>query len=286
MAATSEVRDEAQMIAKILAGDSQLFHELIRPYERRVYVMALSFLHNEADAEDATQEAFLKAFRNLSSFRGEARFGTWLVSIALNEARSRIRTGIRSRCNRWMSPRRNRGIRPRYLLRDWKEIPSEALERKEVRLLLQKAITALPLIYREVFELRDIEQLSIHEAAAALDISIAAVKVRLHRARMMLQKKLAPELKQVARQTEVVGVVIECKHVWAHISGYLDATLPPEVLEQVQKHLEHCEICSAILDSTRNILILTADERVFELPLGFSERLHARLEEEIRGLAP
>jgi hypothetical protein len=77
-------------------------------------------------------------------------------------------------------------------------------------------------------------------------------------------------------------VVIDCKHVWDHISGYLDATLPPEV----QKHLEHCEICSAILDSTRNILILTADERVFELPLGFSERLHARLEEEIQGLEP
>ncbi|MDX6460347.1 MAG: hypothetical protein QOE55_4044, partial [Acidobacteriaceae bacterium] len=60
----------------------------------------------------------------------------------------------------------------------------------------------------------------------------------------------------------------------------------PDVLEQVQKHLEHCEICSAILDSTRNILILTADERVFELPLGFSERLHTRLEEEIEGLDP
>lgn len=78
-------------------------------------------------------------------------------------------------------------------------------------------------------------------------------------------------------------MVIECKHVWEYISGYLDQTLPTEVLAQVQKHLEHCEICSAILDSTRNILILTADERVFELPLGFSERLHARLEAEIRG---
>jgi hypothetical protein len=79
-------------------------------------------------------------------------------------------------------------------------------------------------------------------------------------------------------------MVIECKHVWEHISGYLDGTLPPEVLDQVQKHLEHCEICSAVLDSTRNILILTADERVFELPLGFSERLHARLEAEIRNI--
>jgi anti-sigma factor RsiW len=77
-------------------------------------------------------------------------------------------------------------------------------------------------------------------------------------------------------------MVIECKHVWEHISGYLDGTLEPEVLKMVQEHLEHCEICSAILDSTRNILILTADERVFELPLGYSERLHARLDAELK----
>jgi predicted anti-sigma-YlaC factor YlaD len=81
-------------------------------------------------------------------------------------------------------------------------------------------------------------------------------------------------------------MVIECKHVWEHISEYLDGTLAPEALEQVQSHLEHCEICSAILDSTRNVLVLTADERVFELPLGFSERLHTRLEAEMRTISP
>lgn len=81
-------------------------------------------------------------------------------------------------------------------------------------------------------------------------------------------------------------MVIDCKHVWDYISGYLDDTLSAEVKEQVQLHLEHCEICSAILDSTRNILILTADARTFELPLGFSERLHARLAKEIGGIEP
>jgi anti-sigma factor RsiW len=80
-------------------------------------------------------------------------------------------------------------------------------------------------------------------------------------------------------------MVIDCKHVWNNISGYLDGTLDPAVLQQVQKHLEQCGICSAILDSTRNILILTADERVFELPLGYSDRLHARLEAEIHGIS-
>jgi hypothetical protein len=78
-------------------------------------------------------------------------------------------------------------------------------------------------------------------------------------------------------------VVLECKHVWSYISEFLDDSLPAETKELVQKHLENCEICSAILDSTRNILILTADDRVFELPAGYSERLHARLTLEIHG---
>ena len=79
------------MIASVLAGETQLYHELIRPYERSVYMMALSYMKNEADAEDVAQEAFLKAFHHLASFRAEAKFSTWLVGIALNEARSRLR---------------------------------------------------------------------------------------------------------------------------------------------------------------------------------------------------
>jgi RNA polymerase sigma-70 factor, ECF subfamily len=194
----TELRDESRMIASIVAGETQLFHELIRPYERRVYAMTLSFLRNEADAEDAAQEAFLKAFRNLASFRGEAKFGTWLISIALNEARSRIRRRDAIRMESLDEPHEDGEQASPALLRDWKEIPSEALERKEIRVLLHKAVSALPGIYREVFQLRDIEQLSVLEAAQALGITISSVKVRLHRARMMLQKNLAPQLKQVA----------------------------------------------------------------------------------------
>jgi hypothetical protein len=78
-------------------------------------------------------------------------------------------------------------------------------------------------------------------------------------------------------------VVLDCKHIWDCISGYLDDTLSPELRDLVQKHLDHCEICSAVLDSTRNILILTADDLIFELPVGFSERLHSRLDQEMTG---
>ncbi|MBS1841024.1 MAG: zf-HC2 domain-containing protein [Acidobacteria bacterium] len=75
---------------------------------------------------------------------------------------------------------------------------------------------------------------------------------------------------------------LDCKHVWGYISDYIDNSVDPAVREDIERHLEHCEICSAILDSTRNILILTADERTFEVPVGFSEKLHRRLEEEIK----
>lgn len=185
------------MIASILAGDAQLYHELVRPYERSVYMMALSYMKNEADAEDVAQEAFLKGFRHLAKFRAEAKFSTWLVSITLNEARSRLRREGTVRMESIdQTPEEGGHISP-ALLRDWREVPSEALARKEVRQMLQQAIQALPDLYREVFLMRDVEELSILETSEALSISVASVKVRLHRARMMLQKQLAPQLKSV-----------------------------------------------------------------------------------------
>jgi RNA polymerase sigma-70 factor, ECF subfamily len=197
MTETADNRDEAQIIASILAGNTHEFHDLIRPHERSVYVMALSLLHNEADAEDATQEAFLKAFRNLANFRGESKFSTWLISIVLNEARSRLRSQKTAKVESLDDPPEGHEQITPALLRDWREIPSEALERTEVRYLLQQAITELPSIYREIFVLRDVEELSVNESAEALGITVASVKVRLHRARIMLQKKLAPQLKKV-----------------------------------------------------------------------------------------
>jgi len=197
MTGISDTRTEAQIIASVLAGNTHEFHDLIRPYERSVYIMALSLLHNEADAEDAAQEAFLKAFRNLANFRGDSKFSTWLISITLNEARSRLRSRKTAPMESLDEPPEGQESVAPALLRDWREIPSEALERQEIRHLLQQAITDLPLIYREVFLLRDVEELSVNESAEALGISIASVKVRLHRARLMMQKKLVPQLKKV-----------------------------------------------------------------------------------------
>ena len=194
-----EVRDkseEEEIIASIRAGSTHLFHDLIRPYERKVYAMALALVKNREDAEDVTQESFLKAMRNLDLFRSEARFSTWLISIALNEARARLR---RARIVEIESldddVKEARGPLPEPLSA-WREVPSAMLERLEVRRWIEDAVSDLPVIYREVFILRDVEELSIGEASEILGISISSVKVRLHRARLLLQKGLAPQLKQ------------------------------------------------------------------------------------------
>ena len=191
----SSTRTEAEMIAAILGGDTQLYHELIQPHERSVYLMALSFVKNEADAEDIAQEAFLKAFHSLSTFRAESKFSTWLVSITLNEARSRLRRQTTVRMESLDD--HPGGVVSPALLRDWREIPSEVLERQEIRLMRQEAVISLPAIYRQVFQLRDVEDLSVKETAEVLGISVPSVKVRLHRARTMLQKQLSPHLKSV-----------------------------------------------------------------------------------------
>ena len=181
------------MIKEVLGGQTETFHELIRPHERSVYLMALSLLKNEAEAEDAAQEAFIKAYRNLSRFRSDSRFSTWLIAIVLNEARAKLRRKMPALTDSIDDTSEDSPLPAQ--LTDWREIPSESLERQEVRSLVRRALLTLPLAYREVFVLRELEERNVQETADTLGITIASVKMRLHRARLMLQKQLAPQLK-------------------------------------------------------------------------------------------
>lgn len=194
MAAT--VEKEKALIVRILAGEVDLFHELVRPYEKLVYVTIFTMLRNETEAEDGAQQVMINAFRHLKSFRGDAKFSTWLVTIAMNEARQRLRkTKLAATESLDQEMEERDGDFTPVVLTDWREIPSEALEKKELREKLREAVDKLPSIYREVLVLRDLEELDQEETASALGINVTLVKVRLHRARMMLQKLLAPYLK-------------------------------------------------------------------------------------------
>lgn len=190
---------EAECIRRILGGEKRLFHDLIRPCERPIYFLLLSMLKNEAEAEDAAQETVIKVYINLHLFRGDSQFRTWVLSIARNEGLGRLRRmGTRREESLDAGTDEQTGDFTPAILTSWREIPADALEQKELGAILRKAIEGLPEIYRNIVILRDIEEMDIRQTAAALAISAAAVKVRLHRARAMLQRELAPQLKAFA----------------------------------------------------------------------------------------
>ncbi len=185
---------EAELTQRVLAGQNDAFYELVRPYERAVLMVAKGILHNEADAEEAAQEAILKAFTNLAKFRGDSKFSTWLLRIATNEALMKWRKERRHTLHDSLDEGRMNGEGD-YIPRDfadWREIPSEALQRKELRQALSRALASLPTKYRAVFVLRDVQHFTTAETAEALEISESAVKTRLLRARLQMRDALAP----------------------------------------------------------------------------------------------
>ena len=184
---------ERELIERVLAGEKDLFYELIRPYERGVFLAAASILGNDADAEDAAQEAFLKAYRNLARFRQESKFSTWLIQIAINDAKMKLRKDRRHLYESIdAGQERNEGDYIPTDFADWREIPSEALERSELREALNHALNSLPERYRTVLVLRDVQQMSIAETANVLGISEENVKTRTSRARLQMRDLLAP----------------------------------------------------------------------------------------------
>src|SRR5712692_228450 len=186
-------RSEGDLIARIKGGDVEAFYELVRPYERAVFLAALSLVKNDADAEEVAQEAILKAFKNLSRFREEAKFSTWLIQISINEAKMKLRKDRRHLYESMEAGQQNdEGDYIPKDFADWRDIPSEALEQKELRKALTRALDSLPEKYRTVLILRDVQHLTITETAQVLGLSEANVKTRLCRARLQMRDALAP----------------------------------------------------------------------------------------------
>jgi RNA polymerase sigma-70 factor (ECF subfamily) len=185
---------EAELIRRVLSGQDEAFRELVRPCEHALFMATQTILKNEADAEDAAQDAVLKAFINLAKFRGDSKFSTWLIRIATNEALMKVRKERRQKLHDSLDEQR-KDEEGDYVPRDfadWHEIPSEALETKELRHALSLALASLTPKHREVFVLRDVQHFTIAETAHLLGIRESAVKTRLMRARLQMRDVLAP----------------------------------------------------------------------------------------------
>jgi RNA polymerase sigma-70 factor (ECF subfamily) len=176
---------DEDIVARVRAGDTAVFEILMRRYNQRLFRAARAILRDDADAEDAVQQAYLAAYAHLDQFAGAARFSTWLTRIAIREALGKLRS------------RRRRGEveldtqHEETMMKDQPdETPESYANRRELQGILESAVDGLPEIYRVVFMMREVEQLSTSECAEVLELSEEAVKVRLHRARAMLRDGL------------------------------------------------------------------------------------------------
>jgi RNA polymerase sigma-70 factor (ECF subfamily) len=187
--------DDQELIARSKSGDAEAFTELVNRNEKRIYTLAYHLVNNREDAEDILQETFLRAYNNLSSFRGDSNFNTWLHRITTNLVISRFRKRtIKTRSIDEPVFINHEELKQREIV-DWSDIPDQALLKKELNEKIDAAIAALPLEYRTVITMRDIEGLSNEEIGKILELSVAAVKSRLHRARLFVREKLDEYLK-------------------------------------------------------------------------------------------
>lgn len=190
MADPSEPFDEGDLITRAKAGDDTAFTELLTRYERKIFRLAKNITQNDEDAEDVMQEAFLKAYSHLDSFQGNSKFYTWIVRIAVNESLMKLR---KRKSDKLVSLDEQVDTGEDMVPREiavWEDNPEAQYSQEELRGILDKSVESLAPIFRSVFVLRDIEDLSTEETAEALGISIPAVKSRLLRARLQLREKL------------------------------------------------------------------------------------------------
>jgi len=181
--------DEPLLVAAAKSGDAAAFEELVNRYERKIFRLTMNITRNREDAEDAMQDAFLKAYGHLSTFQENSRFYTWLVRIAANEALMRLRKRRPNQFSLDEPVAGDEDLMPREIA-DWGPSPEQRYAQSEMQEILNKVIDELEPDFRVIFVLRDIEELSTEETAAAVGISVPAVKSRLLRARLKLRQKL------------------------------------------------------------------------------------------------
>jgi RNA polymerase sigma-70 factor (ECF subfamily) len=189
--------DDLLLVDRVLAGDRRAFETLVRVHERRVFRVTLAILGTAEDAEEAMQDAFVKAYRYINQFRRESRFTTWLTRIAVNEALQKRQARKNTVSLDEVTEAEFKAFPHRS--QQWHEDPEKLYGKQEVRMIVEDAIRSLPPIYRETFVLKDVEGLRAEEAAEILGLTLPAIKSRLLRARLLMREALAARLEETPK---------------------------------------------------------------------------------------
>jgi RNA polymerase sigma-70 factor (ECF subfamily) len=212
---------DAELATRSARGDTRAFEALMRRYNRTLFRTARAILRDDAEAEDALQEAYIQAYRSLGSFRAEAKLSTWLARIVANEALMRLRKQARRAEIVPMQPAASAADVEQVMDTNIDKAPQTNVERAEMRRLLEAQIDALPEAYRAVFMLRAVEEMSVEETAAVLELPLATVRTRLFRARSLLREALAQKI-DLACEDAFSFAGERCDRVVARVLARLD----------------------------------------------------------------
>ncbi len=191
---TTDQKAEEEILArKLIEGDLEAFDRFVEIYQKKIYALAYNLTHNQMDAQDVTQEVFLTIFRKAHTFQGKSAFSSWVYRVALNAVYMKLRSKKKDKSISVEDafPSFNGAGYHQEIIRDWSESAESLMFSNETKNVIQGAVDQLPEKEKIAFLLRDVEGLSTEEAAEALDLSVSAVKSRLHRARLILRKKLS-----------------------------------------------------------------------------------------------
>ena len=220
---------ESDLIVRISRGDQVAFEMLMRQHNGRLFRIARAILKDDSEAEDALQDAYLNAYRRIGDFRGEAGLATWLTRIVINQALMRLRRQKRDRVVVPFGDPANRAGQEEVEVADRNaESPSSAALRAEIRRMLERRIDELPVAFRTVFVMREVEDMSVGETAACLSLPPATVRTRLFRARALLREALARDMDSAT--TAVFGFAgARCDRMVARVLSHLDGRTPSDL---------------------------------------------------------
>lgn len=264
---------DAEIFARLKAGDMAACRMCVEEHSDELYRLAYRMVRDEQAAEDIVQDTFLNAFKGLEQFDGRATLGTWLFRIAYNNALMRLRA---------QKPMASLDEdaefvenAPTPIVVAWRETPQEIVERREMSAQLDNAIAALPTTLRAVFQLRDIEERSTAETAEILGLSEAAVKVRLHRARLALREKLSSYFGETQ---EPYPATMTCEQLMPYLSDYIDKAIDEPLAEAARQHIATCAHCHVLLDTTQMTITLLQKNRARTIPARDRAALFAEIQ--------
>jgi RNA polymerase sigma-70 factor, ECF subfamily len=275
----SDVPGEGELLEAARGGDPVALEALIARHQARIYRFSMKMCRRPEDAADVLQDTLLAMARSLRDFRGASALSTWLYAIARSFC-------IKKRRRSKFAPEQELSLegeakKTARAIPDARPAADELVADAELAQALRVAISAIQPAYREVLVLRDVEGLSAREVAQVMDLSVQAVKSRLHRARGMLRERLAPLL-----ETPLPARPARCPDVAALLSQHLEGDLTPDTCASLERHLAECGYCDSVCQSLKRNLGLCKAATEPDVPAEVQERVKAAIRSLLRGGEP